>query len=153
MTSFQNKPEGSNFKKLAPYVVLIWILDIIFMMVIKIGFEGEFSPGVHGATLLSHQIRILLRIGIAFCMAGMMLSVVKRYTAKDLWLAGLLWLALVLVFEWGGSLMIGRTVEDILIGWNIFQGYFWPYFLIAVFISPFVMGTFVIPKVLKKEPQ
>jgi hypothetical protein len=151
MTSHQNYLDNSNFKKLVPYVFLIWILDIIFTIIIKIGLEGEFSPGVHGASLLSHQIRILIRIGIAFCMAGIILYVVKHYTSKDLWLTGLLWLTLVLIFEWGGSLIIGRTVEDILIGWNIFQGYFWVYFLIAVFVSPFVMGTFVIPKILKTK--
>ncbi len=151
MTASQHNPGSSNFKKIVPYVFLIWILDIAFSTVMKIAFEGEFSPGVHGASLLSHQIRIILRIGFAFGLVGGLLYIMKQYLPTDLWLTGGLWLALVLVYEWGGSLLIGRTVEDILIGWNIFQGYFWLYFLVAVFLSPFVMGTFVIPRVLKSK--
>jgi hypothetical protein len=48
---------------------------------------------------------------------------------------GLLWLGLILLFEWGGSLAIGRLVEEILLGWNVSASYMWPYVLL-VYLSP-----------------
>jgi hypothetical protein len=36
---------------------------------------------------------------------------------------------------------MGRPVEDILVGWNIFAGYMWPYVLVAYLSSSFIVGT------------
>jgi hypothetical protein len=50
-----------------------------------------------------------------------------------------------LVFEWGGSLAMGRPVEEILIGWNIFVGYMWPYVLLAYLLAPLIVGSILRP--------
>jgi hypothetical protein len=66
---------------------------------------------------------------------------VKNYETRDLIHVGLLWLGLTLLFEWGGSLPMGRPVEEILIGWNILAGYMWPYVLLTYLLSPLLVGT------------
>lgn len=74
-----------------------------------------------------------------------LLRFVEKYETKDLVHVGLLWLGLTLLFEWGGSLASGRPVQEILIGWNIFAGYMWPYVLLTYVFSPFVVGTILHP--------
>jgi len=56
-----------------------------------------------------------------------------------------MWLALTLVFKWSGSLAIGKPVEEILVGWNISQGYMWPYVLLAYLTSNLIVGTALRP--------
>jgi hypothetical protein len=59
---------------------------------------------------------------------------------------GILWLSLTLLFEWGGSFAIGRPVHEILVGWNIFKGYLWPYVLLAYLLSNFIVGVTLRPE-------
>ncbi len=40
---------------------------------------------------------------------------------------------------------MGRPVEEILVGWNVFEGYMWPYVLLTYLLSPIVVGTVLRP--------
>ena len=40
---------------------------------------------------------------------------------------------------------MGRPVDEILIGWNIFAGYLWPYVLLTYLLSPLIVGTILHP--------
>jgi len=99
--------------------------------------------------LVAHQIGMSTRIVYIFVFAYFLLRFVKEYETKDLIHVGILWLVLTLIFEWVGSLAIGRPVEEILIGWNIFEGYMWPYVLLAYLLSNLIIGTILHPG--KKE--
>lgn len=96
-------------------------------------------------TLAAHQIGMSTRIAYIFGFAYYLLRFVKEYEARDLIHVGVLWLGLTLLFEWGGSFAIGRPVDEILIGWNVFEGYMWPYVLLAYFSSAFIVGTILKP--------
>jgi hypothetical protein len=74
-----------------------------------------------------------------------LLRYVKEYEIKDLINVGILWLGLTLAFEWLGSLALGRPVEEILVGWNIFAGYMWPYVLLAYVLPPLIVGAILHP--------
>ncbi len=91
-------------------------------------------------SLVAHQVGMTTRIVYILVFAYLLLRYVKEYGTRDLVHVGLLWLGLELLFEWGGSLLIGRPVEEILIGWNIFAGYMWPYVLLTYFLSNLVVG-------------
>jgi len=56
-----------------------------------------------------------------------------------------------LLFEWGGSLAIGRPVQEILVGWNIFAGYMWPYVLLTYLLSNLIIGTTLHPDKIASE--
>jgi len=95
--------------------------------------------------LAAHQIGMATRILVIFVFAFYLLRIVKDYETLDLVHVGLMWLTLTLVFEWVGSLAIGRPVEEILVGWNILEGYMWPYVLLAYLSSNLIVGTTLRP--------
>lgn len=95
--------------------------------------------------LAAHQIGMTTRIVYIFIFAFFMLRLTKKYETKDLVLVGLLWLGLELLFEWGGSLALGTPVPEILIGWNIFAGYMWPYVLLTYLFANLIVGTLLHP--------
>ncbi len=94
---------------------------------------------------MAHQIGMSTRIVYIFIFAYFLLRFVKEYVAEDLLHVGVLWLVLTLIFEWVGSLAIGRPVEEILIGWNIFAGYMWPYVLLTYLLSNLIVGVALRP--------
>jgi hypothetical protein len=105
--------------------------------------DRVYAPRV--GALTAHQIGMTTRIAVAFVFAYFITYFARDYTARSLALAGLFWMTLWLVFEWGGSLLIGRPVEEILVGWHVERGYMWPYVLVAYLLAPLVVGLILRP--------
>jgi ABC-type antimicrobial peptide transport system permease subunit len=124
--------------------VRVWLMEILvsgfnFFVLMNLVYEPRWG------VLVAHQIGMSSRIVYISIFAYLLLRYVKKYQTKDLAHVGLLWLGLTLVFEWGGSFAIGRPVDEILIGWNIFAGYLWPYVLLTYLLSPLIVGTILHP--------
>jgi ABC-type antimicrobial peptide transport system permease subunit len=124
--------------------VRVWLMEILvsgfnFFILMNLVYEPRWGA------LVAHQIGMSSRIVYISIFAYLLLRYVKKYETKDLADVGLLWLGLTLLFEWGGSFAIGRPVDEILIGWNIFAGYLWPYVLLSYLLSPLIVGTILHP--------
>ena len=121
-----------------------WLMEILvsgfnYFVLMNMVYEPRFG------VLAAHQIGMSTRILYLFGFAYYLLRYVKRYSTVGLYLVGGLLLCMTLVFEWGGSLAMRRPVEEILIGWNIFNGYMWPYVLLAYAFSNLIVGTVLHP--------
>ncbi len=120
--------------------VRVWLIETIVS-----GFNFFILMGLIYAPLwgelAAHQIGMSTRIVYIFLFAYFMLCYAKRYEVEDLVSVGFLWVALELLFEWGGSLAIGRPVQEILVGWKIFNGYMWPYVLLTYLFANLIVGT------------
>jgi hypothetical protein len=124
------------FKK----AIRVWLMETLvsgfnFFVLMSLIYEPRWGE------LVAHQIGMSTRIGYIFVFAFLLLRSTKNYTTIDLVYVGFLWLGLELLFEWGGSLAVGRPVQEILIGWNIFAGFMWPYVLLTYLLSNLVVGT------------
>lgn len=122
----------------------VWLIETLvsgFNFFVLMGMIYEPAWG----TLAAHQVGMTTRIVYIFVFAYLLLRYVKEYENMDLVQVGLLWVALELLFEWGGSFLIGRPVEEILIGWNIFAGYMWPYVLLTYLLSNLIVGVVLHP--------
>jgi hypothetical protein len=124
--------------------VRVWLMETLvsgFNYFVLMGYIYEPMWG----TLIAHQIGMTTRIVYIFVFAYLLLRYVGNYEITDLMQVGLLWLGLELLFEWGGSFLMGRPVEEILIGWNIFAGYMWPYVLLTYLFSNLIVGVILRP--------
>ena len=103
--------------------------------------------------LVAYQIGMSTRIVYIFVLAYFLLRYVKEYNTRDLILIGLVWLGLEEAFEWGGSFVLRRSVEEILIGWNVFAGYMWPYVMLTYLTANLIVGLTLHPgrRVAQKE--
>lgn len=93
--------------------------------------------------LIAHQIGMSTRIVYIFVLAYLTVRPIKSYSTRDLLMVGLFWMGSWLVFEWVGSFFMRRPVSEILVGWNILNGYMWPYVLAAYLSSSLIVGTVV----------
>ncbi len=133
---------NTEFLKLG---IRAWLMQILvagfnFFVLMNLIYEPLWGE------LIAHQIGMTTRIIINFVFAYLLLLHADEYTTKDLILVGILWLILTLIFEWGGSLAIGRPIGEILVGWNIFAGYMWPYVLLSYLLAPIIIGKIIPPK-------
>ncbi len=125
-----------------------WLMQILvaglnFFVLMNLIYEPLWGE------LVAHQIGMSTRIVINLVFAYLLLLHAEEYNTKDLIDVGILWLILILIFEWGGSLAMGRSVREILIGWNIYAGYMWPYVLLSYLLAPLFVGTILHPKKAK----
>ena len=88
----------------------IVVSGVNFFVLMNLVYEPRWG------VLMAHQIGMSTRIVYIFVFAYFLLRFVKKYDSKDLIHVGVLWLILTLLFEWVGSLAIGRPVDEILIG-------------------------------------
>lgn len=120
--------------------ISVWLIEILvsgfnFFVLMNLVYEPMWG------VLAAHQIGMSTRIVYIFVFAYFLLRFVKEYDTGDLVHVGILWLVLTLLFEWVGSFAIGRPVEEILIGWNIFAGYMWPFVLLTYLFSNLIVGS------------
>ncbi len=112
----------------------IWATEVLvsgfnFFVLMALVYEPRWGE------LRAHQIGMTTRIVYIFLFAYLLLRYSKGYETRDLVQVGFLWLGLTLIFEWGGSLAIGRPVREILIGWQVWKGYLWPFVLLTYFCA------------------
>ncbi len=124
--------------------VRVWLVETLvsgfnFFVLMSLVYGPVWGP------VVSDQIGMSTRIAYIFVFAFLLLRHVKTYTRKDLVYVGILWLGLEEIFEWVGSFAIGRSVPEILAGWNIFGGYMWVPVLMSYAFSNLVVGTFLHP--------
>lgn len=90
--------------------------------------------------LRAHQLAMVTRMVWIVGLAYLLLRLAGSWTTAATLLAGLFWVLLWLVFEWFGSLLVRRPVQEILVGWHVSRGYLWPAVLVVYLLSPLVVG-------------
>ena len=130
--------------RLLKTAVRVWLMEILisgfnYFVLMNLVYEPRWGG------LVAHQIGMSTRIVYIFILAFFLLRTVKQYRTADLIHVGIMWLGLTLVFEWGGSFIMRRPVEEILVGWNITGGYIWPFVLAAYFSANLIIGITVRP--------
>lgn len=95
-------------------------------------------------TPAAHQIGMSTRIVYFFCLL-ISNSGISKNMKLETWYILDSWLGLTLVFEWAGSIAIARPVQEILVGWNIAQGYMWYFVLMTYLTSNLLLGIVFYP--------
>jgi hypothetical protein len=137
-------------KKLLLTAIRVWLVETLvsgfnYFVLMNLIYEPRWG------TLVAHQIGMSTRIVYIFIFAYLLLKYIKKYDTKDLLLAGVLWLTLEEIFEWGGSFLLGRPVSEILFGWNIRAGYMWPYVMLVYLVANLIVGTIFHPGKTRKQ--
>ena len=116
----------------------VWLVEVPLAAVNAfILMDRVYAPRV--GALHAHQLAMATRILLALVLAYVITRLAGDHRRGSLLLAGLFWMTLWLGFEWIGSLLIRRRVDEILVGWHIERGYMWPYVLVTYLLAPLVM--------------
>ncbi len=127
-------------RDLRALAVRVWLMEILvagfnYFVLMNLVWEPAFGE------LAAHQIGMATRIACIFAFAYGLVRHAREPSARDLALVGVLWLGMALVFEWGGSLLTGRSVHEILVGWHVEDGRMWPFVLLAYLTANLIVGA------------
>jgi len=130
--------------RLAELTFQTWFMEIAlsgvnFFVLMRLVYEPRLGA------LRAHQIGMATRIAYIPLFAWLLLERSDGYTTGETLVAGLFWVAMVLAFEWGGSLLLRRPVHEILEGWHVEKGYMWPYVLLTYLLAPLLVGLVLHP--------
>lgn len=127
---------------LAALAARVWLMEVVvaganYFLLMNLVWEPAFGD------LAAHRIGMATRMACILLFAWGLVVHAPRATSRQLWAVGVMWLLMTLAFEWGGSLMIGRPVSEILVGWHVERGYMWPYVLLTYLTAPALAGAVV----------
>jgi hypothetical protein len=137
-------PREPAFNK--PFLLVaarVWLTEILVSGVNYFVLMGLIYQPLFGE-LTAHEIGMSTRIVYLFGFAYLLQRYGPAHSRRDLLHAGVLWVCLALVFEWGGSLLIlRRPVHEILVGWQVWKGYMWPYVLLTYLAANPLVGLWL----------
>lgn len=126
--------------------LLLWTFGLWGLMVVCAIFNAGLRQSVLipslGETLgravstvtLSAAILVIAYVFLAW-------SDVER-SGADLWLMGLMWLVLTVMFEFGfGHFVMGNSWDTLLHDYNILEGRIWVVVLAVTLTGPYLMGS------------
>lgn len=123
-----------------------------FFILFAIGFLNGFIRGVVYGPLIgdefAHPISSITAI-ILFTIAiyVFLKKTSADYELRDLIIVGLVWVSLTVLVEFlMGHYLLEHPWESLIADYNIFAGRTWPYVLIWIAISPYLLGRFLIKK-------
>lgn len=123
-------------KSIYGYALIVWVLFLIIGVMNGIVRNEFYSDSF--SELTKHQISsvifILVLLVIMFLFFNNFGAV---YTKKDLWLIGLMWLALTMIFEFGfGHYIFGNSWEILFADYNLMKGRLLGLVLFFTFFGP-----------------
>jgi hypothetical protein len=115
----------------------IWIV----LLLCAIG-NGAFREAVLTPRLgavVAHVLSTLMLSAIVILLAIASVAWIGPRSGGDAILIGLLWLVLVLTFEFlAGHYLFGNPWERLLADYNVLEGRIWPLVLVATFFAPLI---------------
>lgn len=133
-------------KKFYLRVILFWLVLLVLALVNAVIRELTYKPLL--TPLIgnwAHQISSITGILLFF---GAIYWFLKKepqsYQQKDLWIAGLLWLIMTVIFETIMNLFgRGLTFRETLQTYYFWQGETWVFVLLSLLVSPFLANQMI----------
>ncbi|MDD3493231.1 MAG: hypothetical protein PHU95_02330 [Candidatus Thermoplasmatota archaeon] len=125
------------------YALLLWILFFPFAIVNAGLREKVWAPrfGEHAGHVIS---TIIFLVVLLLAIYAFLRVVDIPYNPGDLWLLGVLWLVLTVLFEFGfGHYVMGNSWEALLHDYNLLAGRVWVFIPLAWLLSPRLIGWLV----------
>ena len=127
--------------RLLLYALLLWILFFPFAIVNAGLREKVWAPrfGEHAGHVVSTVIFLVVLLLAVY--AFLRYVDVSYTTTSDLWLLGVLWLVLTVLFEFGfGHYVMGNSWDDLLQDYNMLAGRIWALIPLAWLLVPRLIG-------------
>ena len=117
-------------------LVLVAILNGVFRNDVLVPHLGEKAGRAISSVTLSCAI---------LCVSYLLVSTIDlEYPSSDLWLIGIIWLSLTLIFEFGfGHYVVGKSWPVLLDDYNICDGKIWTVVRVTTLVGPYLMRSLI----------
>jgi hypothetical protein len=125
-------------KSLIKRVLIIWLLFI--PIAILNGTFRQFVLLPNLGDTIARQISTLI-LSLAYVLTAYLIikNKIGELDSNKLWVIGLFWLFLTLIFEFSLGILGGKTWEYMLADYKLGAGRIWPLFLLTVLMTPHIV--------------
>jgi hypothetical protein len=125
--------------------MLLWVLGLWGLLVLFAILNGALRQGVLIPAFGEGAGRALSSVTLSSVILASAYLFLRwsdiEWTSADLWLMGLIWLALTVLFEFGfGHFVMGNSWDTLLADYNLLEGRIWVLVLITTAVAPYLMG-------------
>lgn len=115
--------------------LIVWVVLLVCAVANGAFREGVLAPRLGAGP--AHVASTLLLSAVVIVLAIITIRWIGPRSAGDALVIGLLWVALVLAFEFlAGHYVFGHSWDALLADYDVFRGRIWPLVLLATFLAP-----------------
>lgn len=119
---------------------MTWVV-FLPVPIINGGLREKFYKPIVGPRV-SEWIGLVV-LGGAFMLVVffMLRHQLPNFSMQDLFLTGLLWLVLTVVFEFSLGLALGQSRAQIMENYNVAAGHLWSFIVLIIFLTPYLLRS------------
>ena len=115
----------------------VWLLLLLLAVMNGAFREGLLNPAL--GPQIGHLVSTVMLAAMIMLLAWRSIGWIGPRTERDAWVVGLLWVALVLGFEFlGGHFLFGRSWAYLVADYNVLRGRVWVVIPIVTLMAPLV---------------
>ena len=122
------------------YSIGLWLVFVVLAIVNGVIRNSVYAPkvGEHKGHVISSVVAVCYILAVTYFFVG---TIKLSTTLFDLFLIGLFWVTITVLFEFGfGHYVIGHSWEHLIADYNILNGRLWSLVLLTTFSSPLFWG-------------
>ncbi len=125
--------------------IYLWAIGVWFLFVILAIANAALRERIlkiKFGDLISHQLSTIIFVVLILIVMYLFFNFTNlTYSTKDLWIIGVGWLILTIIFEFiFGHYIIGNSWERLFNDYNILKGRVWVLVLLVTLIGPYLLG-------------
>jgi hypothetical protein len=123
-----------------PTLIIVSITSWVVLTLLRIAVHSFLARGLRIQLANGHWIYLVPQIVLIAFYSYILIVMFKGFTANSFLALGVIWLVLVLSFEFIGVLVIQKkTLSELFEGWKIWKGHIWTLVLLSHLIIPFLV--------------
>ncbi len=124
--------------------IIVTIISWIILTLLRVGLHLTLANGFKIKLANGHWIYLIPQIILIIIYSYIIVILFHNFDAIYFFIMGLIWLVLVLCFEFIGTLIIQKkSLEELFEGWKIWKGHIWTLVLLSHLIIPFIIKEFL----------
>jgi hypothetical protein len=125
-------------------IIIVSIISWILLTLMRIGVHLFLANGLKIRHSNGHWIYLVPQIILIIAYSYVLVLVFNNFTANAYLALGVIWLFLVLSFEFVGTLVIQKkSMIELFEGWKIWKGHIWTLVLISHLAIPYLLKLLV----------
>jgi hypothetical protein len=125
-------------------IIIVSVISWIVLTSLRVAVQSFLSYGLKIKRSNGHWIYLVPQIILIIIYAYILVITFKGFDEKSFLILGIIWLILVLSFEFIGVLVIQKkSLDELFEGWKIWKGNIWTLVLLSHLIIPYIMRGIV----------
>jgi hypothetical protein len=125
-------------------LIIVAVASWVVLTLLRVALHTFLANGLKIHLANGHWIYLIPQIVLVLVYSYVLIAVFTGFTANSFLVLGVIWLVLLLCFEFVGVLVIQKkSLNELFEGWKIWKGHIWTLVLLSHLAVPYLIKTAV----------